>query len=125
MRSILLLSLSCVLFLGLTVPSHAQDKSDGESPASIQAWTGYHQVDQELTDLCQKIMISLDSATVREKFTDSENVWLKFRKAQGEFAAEGAPDKTTYKLRMAASFTEATKARIAELKKWQDDQPKK
>jgi len=112
----LLLAVGSLLYLGFLQPSYAEKSDDGPD-ANAKVWADYHKLDQQLTDTYQKILVGLDSAVAREKFTDAQNAWLKFREAQGVFAAEGAPDKATYKRLMATSFTETTEARLAELKK--------
>jgi len=120
----LLLVVGCLFCLGSLQLSYAE-KNDDMTEANTKAWADYHQLDQELTKTYQKILVGLDSAAVREKFTDAQNAWLKFRQAQGEYVAEGAPDKATYKRLMAASFTETTEVRLAELKKIKTASPTK
>jgi len=109
-----------VLCFGFVSSIRADDSTGDQSPEVIQAWTHYHKLDGELTALYQKILIALESKESREKFTESENAWLKFREAQGAFEAEGAPGQPYSKQRMCASFTATTEARIAELKKWEE-----
>ena len=112
----LLLTIGCLLCLGSLHPSYAET-TDGSSDTNTKAWATFHKLDEELTETYQKMLIEIDSAAAREKFTEAQNAWLKFRQAQGEYVAEGAPDKATYKKLMVANFTETTEARLAELKK--------
>jgi len=113
-----LFSLGCLLLTGTMNTVHAEETATEQA-----AWNNYHKLDQELTDLYQKILISLSNEKSRENFTKSENTWLEFRQAQGIFVAEdpkgGAPSKAL----MAANFTETTETRIAQLKKWQTTSP--
>ncbi len=108
-------------FVSLMMPVTAQAKDDSQAELAEQAWTAYHPLEQELTDLYQKTLIGLPTADAREKFTNAQNAWMKYRDLQGEFAA-GA---TESKYLRALSFTETTKARIAELKAWVASQEKK
>jgi len=119
MRSfLLLLSFGVISLLGSMSPAFAEDKN--ESLAETKEWTAYHLLDRQVTEIYQKILIAIPTPAAREKFTEAQNAWLKFRGIQGEFAAVDAPDKETGKLRMAVSFSATTQARIDELKKLQD-----
>jgi len=93
-----------------------------ETAAEQAAWTNYHKLDQELTDLYQKILISLSNEKSRENFTNSENAFLKFREAQATFVAQ-LGGREGFKGLMVASFTDTTETRIAQLKKWQATKP--
>ena len=117
MRHLPLLAVASLLVVASMHPSHAESKS--VSPAVMEkAWADYGTLDTEMKKIYQKALIKMDSSEAREKFTDAQNAFEKYRALQGDFVAFGAKDEVTGKLLRAKSFTESTEARIAQLKNW-------
>jgi uncharacterized protein YecT (DUF1311 family) len=116
---------ACLISFSSIRPSYAEAKDEPSSEITGKAWSDFRKMDQELTEVYQKTLISLETAAAREKFTDAQNAWLKFREAQGDFAAEGAPSEAQSKLLRATSFTQTTESRLAQLKAWLAAHPKK
>ena len=117
MRHLSLLALASLLIVASIHPSYAESKA--VSPAVMEkAWADYGALDSEMKKIYQKALIKMDSSEAREKFTDAQNAFEKYRALQGEFVAFGAKDEVTSKLLRAKSYTETTEARIAQLKNW-------
>ena len=117
MRHLTLLAFASVLVLTSVQPSHAESKT--VSPAVMEkAWADYGALDTEMKKIYQKALIKMDNSEAREKFTDAQNAFEKYRALQGEFVVFGAKDEVTSKLLRAKSYSETTEARIAELKSW-------
>jgi len=117
MRPLTLLAFASVLALTSVQPSRAESPTVS-SAVLEKAWANYGTLDDEMKKIYQKALIKLDNADAREKFTDAQNAFEKYRALQGEFVAFGAKDQATGKLLRAKSYSETTEARIAQLKNW-------
>ena len=117
MRHLSLLALASLLVVASVHPSYAESKAVSP-PVMEKAWADYGALDSEMKKIYQKALIKMDSSEAREKFTDAQNAFEKYRALQGEFVAFGAKDEVTSKLLRAKSYTETTEARIAQLKNW-------